>query len=319
MEQKTNARDFFLHLGAMIGLYASAIALVNLLFSVVNKAYPQVVQYYYYTVSNQNISFPVATLIIVFPIFIFLSYLLEREYSTNPAKKEIWIRRWSIYITLFVSGIILVSDLVMILYKFLDGQELTTGFILKALIVLAVTALVFGFYIQNIREKIPSWRKKFWVVFTSVIIITSIILGFSIIGSPRAQRLMRYDYQKTTDLQNIQWQVVNFYQRTGSLPNSLNEINDPISNYIIPTDQQTDEPYEYKKTGNLSFELCASFNRESTTKSGKSNAMSETISVDTYYGKNENWEHDAGRHCFARAIDPNIYPVYPEAQIKRGM
>src|SRR3989344_7546976 len=96
----TGAKDFFLHLGAMVGLYASAIALVNMLFSVINKSFPEIAQYSYY--SSPNISFPVATLIIVFPIFILLTSILERAYNIDPSKKEIWIRRWAVYITLFV-------------------------------------------------------------------------------------------------------------------------------------------------------------------------------------------------------------------------
>src|SRR3989344_2712416 len=224
---KTSAKDFFLHLGTMVGLYASAIALVNLLFSIINKAFPEVARNYYY-LSSPNISFPVATLIIVFPIFILLSYLLEKGYSVDPVRKHVWVRRWSIYVALFVSGLILVGDLVVILYKFLDGQDLTGAFILKALVVLGVTALVFGYYVQDIREKIPGWRKRFWIVFTAVVILISIIFGFSIIGSPQKQRLIRYDDQKVQDLQNIQWQIISIWQRKGALPATLSEVNDPI-------------------------------------------------------------------------------------------
>lgn len=303
--QRTTAKDFFLHLGTMVGLYASAIAFVNLLFSVINKAYPQITQYYYYNAAP-NISFPVATLIIVFPIFILLSWLLGHEYALDPLKKGSWVRRWGIYITLFISGLILVGDLVATLYKFLDGQELTIGFILKALVVLGVTALIFGYYVQDIREKIPSWRKKFWAVFTSIVIIVAIVLGFSVIGSPRTQRLIRYDDQKVQDLQNIQWQIIGYWQRKGSIPTALTDINDPFSSYTLPVDPQTKVAYEYKKTGDLSFELCVEFNRESQNENYLDQNMVTPVEP---YGKIENWQHGAGRQCFSRTIDPELYPV----------
>lgn len=299
MNTKVSAKDFFLHLGAMVGLYASAIALGNLLFNAINEAFPTIDRYYYGT---PRLSFAVATLIIVFPIFIFLSYLLEREYKKEPEKEESWVRRWSAYITLFISGVILAGDLVAVLYKFLDGQDLTAAFLLKALSVLLIAVMVFGYYIQDIRGKMSGRGKKFWAVTAAVIILASIVLGFSVIGSPRTQRLMRYDDQKVSDLQSVQWQIVNIWQRTGSLPETLT--NDPISSYKMPLDSQTGEAYEYRKTGNLSFELCAEFNRESRAESVRT-----PVSIEMGKIGSENWEHGAGRQCFERVIDPTLYPT----------
>ena len=140
---QATAKDFFLHLGAIAGLYATAIALVNLLFTVIDNAYPAVIEYNYY--SSSSISLPVATLIIIFPIFILLSRLVYKTYELEPDKKQLGIRRWLTYITLFVAGIILASDLVTVLYKFLDGQDLTTAFIFKALVVFVLTGAIFKF------------------------------------------------------------------------------------------------------------------------------------------------------------------------------
>lgn len=303
MGTKVSAKDFFLHLGVMVGLYASAIALGNLLFSVINQAYPAVTASYYY--SSPNISLPVATLIIVFPIFLFLSYLLEREYRKEPKKEESWVRRWSVYITLFVSGLILVGDLVAVLYKFLDGQDLTAAFLLKALTVLTITVLVFGYHLQDIRDKITRKSRKNWAIAATLLILVSIVLGFLIIGSPRTQRLLRYDTQKVNDLQNIQWQLINIWQRTGSLPQSLEALNDPISSYKTPVEPQSGAPYGYRKLGDLSFELCADFNLQSR------NRQSSRVSIMEGRIGSENWEHEAGRTCFARTIDPSLYPPTP--------
>ncbi|MEK7120975.1 MAG: hypothetical protein AAB840_02690, partial [Patescibacteria group bacterium] len=80
-----------------------------------------------------------------------------------------------------------------------------------------------------------------------------------------------------------------------------------------PTDQETGAPYEYQKKGNLIFEICADFNLEIPI--GYEYGYN-------YYGSNydiavpskgvvsggENWKHDAGRYCFERTIDPELYP-----------
>lgn len=301
---KASAKDFFLHLGAIVALYTVVISFLNLVFKIINKAYPEILNYNYYWAGGSEISMPVATLIIVFPIFILLSHLVYKIYNENPAKKELGIRKWLTYITLFVAGIILVGDLVTVLYKFLDGQDLTLAFLLKALAVIIVTGFVFGFYIQDIRDKVSQNQKKMWAIGAGIIILISIILGFSVLGSPQTQRLLRHDNQKIMDLQNMQYQIINNWQMNGSIPEKWEG---------MMTDSQTGKPYEYKKTGAMSFELCADFNRESMMKTNDKIRMMQT-SYPAYPEKagmivNDNWEHSMGPHCFSRTIDPVAYPT----------
>lgn len=293
----TTAKDFFLHLGAMVALYTVVISFLNLVFTIINKAFPEITTYYGYFRSGSEISLPVATLIIVFPIFIVLSYFVQKTYTESPEKKDLPIRKWLTYITLFIAGIILAGDLVTVLYKFLDGQDLTLGFLLKALSVLLVSALVFGYYLNDIREKIPSSRRKFWAIVSGIVILVFIIIGFSVIGSPRTQRLMRHDDQKVADLQNLQWQVINYWQMNGSIPETMPNIE---------VDGQSQKPYEYRKTGTMSFEICAEFNKEN-------NMQNKSLAEGPYYKgglmQNDNWDHDAGKKCFQRTIDPLMYPT----------
>src|SRR5579872_6388966 len=150
---KASAKDFFLNLGTIVALYTTVISLLNLLFTVINRAYPQVTTYSYngtyYGSSSSSISWPVAVLIIFFPIFILLMWLLERSYHIEPEKKHLGVRKWLTYITLFIAGLTLAGDLVTVLYFFIDGQELTTGFLLKVFVVLVITAAVFFYYISD--------------------------------------------------------------------------------------------------------------------------------------------------------------------------
>jgi hypothetical protein len=310
MEPKTSAKDFFLHLGAIVFLYSVAISFVNLVWTVVNKAYPAVSQNYFYGGYNPyDISLPVATLIISFPIFILLSWLLNKSYMADPSRKEIWVRRWLIYITLFVAGLIFAGDLVAVLYKFLSGEDFTIAFFLKALTILVVTGFVFGYYLQDVRGRMESKMRKTWGIVSFFIIAAAIITGFSIIGSPKTQRLIRYDNQKVNDLQMIQSQVTSRFQRTGELPQSIADINDELSGYRIPADPQTNNPYEYRATSKNSFQLCATFNREPL----KVNASNGSSVMPTEYGvkgASDFWNHGVGRQCFDRTIDESLYPVY---------
>ena len=214
---KTSAKDFFLNLGAIVALYTTVVSLLNLLFTVINTAYPQITAYYYY--NSQSISMPVATLIIFFPIFILLMWLLEKSYTAEPEKKHLSIRKWLTYITLFVAGLTLAGDLVTVLYYFIDGQELTTGFILKVLSVFVVILAVFLYYISDIRNKLTKSSQKVWLIISAVIILASIVWGFAVLGSPYTQRLVKYDSQKISDLQNLQYQVISYWQTNGAIRN----------------------------------------------------------------------------------------------------
>lgn len=295
-----------MHLGVTATLYATIISFLNLLFRVINKAFPEVGRNFYAWGGGSEISLPVATLIIVFPIFALLSHLAYRAYLQDLEHKDPLIRRWLVFITLFITGAVLIGDLVIVLYKFLDGQDLTAAFLLKALVVLVTTGCVFGFYLQDIREKVSSAKRKMWLIGVALIILVSIILGFSILGSPKTQRLIRMDNQKIVDLQGLQRQVINYWQTKGSIPAEW-------SSQII--DQQSGKPYEYRKVGETSFELCADFNRESGVEDG--NAVIRDVYNYATITKDENWEHGAGRYCFSRTIDPVAYPVYPQAKVVR--
>ncbi len=305
---KTTAADFFLHLGVVAVLYVFVGFLLNLLFTVIDVAYPPVAENYFI---SPSISFPVAALIVLFPVFILLSYIMYRSYNLNQDKKQLGIRKWLTFLTLFITGAIVAGDLITIIYYFLDGRDLTASFLLKALSLLVVAAIIFIYYSQDLRERISSGQRKIWLAAALLLTIGAIVSGFSVIGSPSSQRLARLDQQKVNDLQNIQWQIVNYWQSKQKLPQNLTDLNDSISGQIIPIDAQKGMPYEYSTEGTLSFKLCANFNREGPI-NGYSPEFVQPAQPATYQkaasGPKENWRHSAGYVCFDRTIDPDLYP-----------
>jgi hypothetical protein len=68
-------------------------------------------------------------------------------------------------------------------------------------------------------------------------------------------------------------------------------------------------------TTTLTFELCATFAEKSQDLSGRGGYEDFSMSYpakDRYYDPtfgDTNWEHEAGRTCFQRTIDPLKYPV----------
>ena len=152
--KKVSAKDFFMQLGAMVALYASAISFTMLIFEYINVLLPDplgIGGYYYSQGSFQTIRWSIAMLVVVFPLYTFLSWFLEKSYFKYPEKRKIWIRRWLVYLTLFVAAIIIIGNFVTVIYNGLGG-ELTLRFLLKSLTLFFVTGSVFGYYLWNIKK-----------------------------------------------------------------------------------------------------------------------------------------------------------------------
>lgn len=298
IKTKASPRDFFLHLGTIVALYVSAISLLNLLFTLADVAFPVAAYNNSYTIPS--ISWPTASLIIFFPLLVLLSWLLYRDYRMYPEKRNLGVRKWLIYITLFITGLAFAGDLVMLLYYFLNGDTLTTAFLLKVFTVLIVTGGVFIYYVLDLGEQTSAQLQVWSAVLTCVLIVGAIASGFTLVGSPATQRAMSIDRQRISNLQDIQSQVKYYWQSKRTLPKVLSDAFDPLSNMLPLTDPETGEPYGYQKTGDLTFDLCANFSREDMSPHGPFAYPQGAVG--------ENWQHAAGHVCFARKINPQFYP-----------
>lgn len=312
---KVGPKDFVYWVGAMAALYGGVFAFITLIFDYINHAFPNpITNTYYVDAYSSSISYETASLIVLAPVFLLLMRLIRRDIARDPSRNEIWVRRWALFLTLFLAGATLVVDLIVLVNTYLQGEDLTAGFLLKVLTVFLVAGLGFLHFMADLRgywDREPARARMVnWGV--GALIFVTIIAGFFIIGTPQEIRAQKQDAIRVQDLQNIQWQVVNYWQQKEKLPATLGELNDPISGSIIPVDPQTKEPYEYKTTGARSFQLCATFaNSGGGNPGGRVIARpAEPFASGKGMGIEDNWQHDAGTVCFDRTIDPERYPPY---------
>ncbi|MEK9135310.1 MAG: DUF5671 domain-containing protein [Patescibacteria group bacterium] len=305
--KKSSAKEVFLHLLAIFTLYGSATSFLVLLFQYINFLVPDILSYEvgYARPFLGPLRFGLSTLIVVYPVFIAVSWFLNKSYLQNAANRELRLRKWLIYFTLFVAAIVMIGDLVTTVNTFLSGG-LTSRFILKAFSVLLIAGLIFGYYLYDVRRIQPSKKVRRFVYIISGVIAATIIGGFFLVGSPKEERLFLFDQQKVYDLQNIQGQIINYWQRKVRLPETLDNLNDDISGFQIPLDQQTGASYEYSVKGAEAFELCATFNRPSLTLPSQQKARSPYMPMEL----GQNWDHKEGRICFERIIDKDLYPPF---------
>lgn len=308
---KVSPKDFFLWAGAMVAFYASVITFINLVFQYINYLFPDPLNNYQIDPYQNGVSGFMATVIVAFPIFLILMRVIRRGIIADQMRQDIWIRRWALFLTLFVAGAAIAGDLIVLLTTFLSGEELTARFLLKILTVFIVAGAVFAHFFADIKsywKMYPDRARNLGFTVETIVVLT-IVAGFFIVGTPRQARLARFDAQRVSDLQNIQWQIVSYWQQKQKLPKSLSDLSDPISGFFAPLDPETRQDYEYKETAATSFQLCAIFNKESRkTMNGSLERPYPTTPVAIKGERMDNWQHGAGRVCFDRAIDPERYP-----------
>lgn len=301
---KSIARDFFLYLFTVGVLYVCIGTFINLLFEYIDRLFPDSVFHSFIGYSS-SIRFSIAALIILFPIYTTLTWFLRKDVIAHPEKRDFGVRKFLIYLTLFLAAIAAVVDLVTLIYHFLEG-ELTIRFFMKIFAVFLVSGAVFGYYFWDMkRETLLTSRPSKMIAWSAcALVFGTIFAGFFIIGSPFTERIRKIDQMRVQDLQNIQNTIIYSYWRLkGKLPEKLSDLEDDISGFKAPKDSETGGVYEYRMTGPRSFELCAMFQLESVPESVGDKSM-------YYYGNapNENWKHAKGRVCFQRTIDPQLYP-----------
>ena len=302
---KTGPKDFFLYLSAMAALYVSVGSLIRLLFGIIDFTNPDRLDYYgtFYT---GGIRFAIASLIIIFPVYLIVSYVLRTSVVREPARSELWVRKWFIYITLFVAAGIVIGNLVAVVNTFLGG-ELTARFALKVLSMVVIAAAVFGYYYYDLKRasRGEGGTQPLFIGAAVVAVVAAIVGGFLVAGSPATQRDLRFDEQRIGDLQNLQWQVVEYWRAKDVLPAELSLLEDPLRGVRAPKDPQSDEPYGYMVLRPLTFELCATFERESTDNYGPEFARPKEFADGI---GDVSWAHSSGEQCFERTIDPDFFP-----------
>jgi hypothetical protein len=313
---KTTPRDFFLQLGVLAGLYVSAISLLTLLFHIINlTVYDPLENYFsvYYDPYTSGIRLAIAALIIVFPLYLLLARILNQTYLGDSTKRELALRKWISYLTLFVAGITLVVSLVTLLNSFLGGAT-TLRFALKILSVVVVAGAAFWYYLYDLRQMAPNPRlNRFMAGLASLAVAAAVIGGFVLMGSPFTQRELRFDSQKVNDLQSLQWQIIEYWRQRGTLPSDLSAIASGLDRGPTPLDPQTGAPYEYVVGGPRAFSLCAVFNQPTPEQRGFG-ARPEMSSRPVVAA--DNWQHQTGRTCFERTIDPAAYPPYDNGKLQ---
>jgi hypothetical protein len=287
-------RDVFLYFLMIFALATSAVDLGTILFQFINLYIPGAAGYVLFGAQGA-IRWAVSSLVIVFPVLVWVLWFLKRDMAAVPEKRDLKIRKWLLYLTLFITGLTVIGDLVTLVYTFMQG-DITLRFILKVLVVFWLAGSIFYYFLKDLHDQSPLGRKIVaWV--TIGIATAALIAGFVVAGSPASQRAQANDDRRVADLQSLENEIIMYWQAKNKLPASLADLpSGTIGGYVVPTDPLTGEPYVYTATGTLSYELCATFQMASQMDIGISRPYGVGVS---------SWQHESGYQCFDGKIDPD--------------
>lgn len=334
---KTKALDLFIYLGIGISLVVSVTNLLQVVFAAINRKFIDTLNYSnnYVDASSSDVRFAIASLIVMFPIYVGLSWYVSRDIQKFHFKQDIAIRKILIYCTLFITILTLIGTLVSLIYTYLGG-ELTIRFGLKALAVFTVALAVFAYYFYSLKR---DYAKKtilpaIITVATSILVIAAVVWSITIIGTPKDMRAKKVDSTRLSDISRIQQEVFNRFQSTDKLPLTLAELDNAFQGYAVPTDPLTKESYGYKViqqpvikmnfttnrkevTTPAIFELCATFDtvreydaRGQVIGKGEGLGIDSQYSASNYYYDGDQspfWNHGTGETCFKRIISSDMY------------
>ena len=296
------AKSFVLQLAALTTLFVSLPAFVTLVFSIINLQFPDAADSYWQIESAEaSIRYAIAVLVIFLPTYLVLTRKVNKS---RRSEGELYhtLTKWVIYLALLVAGMIMLGDLAVVVYTFLNG-EITIRFILKALALLIIVGGPSYYYLMDTRDYWKSREKESVTIGVAVLgaVAAFVVIGYMQIDSPTIAREVRLDQQQITDLQDIQWRIEAYYQETNSFPARVEMVYD---NFPAPTAPEGWDSYEYRTTGPDTYVLCATFAQ--ATPAGERSLAKPVGYNDEVYLQNHNWEHSDGYYCFDRKVMPNL-------------
>lgn len=138
---------------------------------------------------------------------------------------------------------------------------------------------------------------RLFITVSAAIIITAGIVGIWIAGSPAEQRARRLDQERANRMDQITYQIDEFYRMEKRLPSNLTDLKGKVSwwNEMSILDPESAAPFEYVTLSEKRYQICAVFLRTSDKNTGYRYPTAE--STETPF-----WQHNDGRVCFERSV-----------------
>jgi hypothetical protein len=219
-----------------------------------------------YQWANSGLRWSISSLVVGYPIFLFLGWRLAAKKRRDPDRRRSRVRAWLTYVTLIFAAGALIGDLVAVVYQFLEGG-LTARFLSKAGVVGVISAAILWNYSRDAERMtggvdLPG---RMLAIVSTLVVAALVAWAFSIVRSPAAA-LQRVEHLITmTRLADCH--LTYFGRLDDEFPPmraALAELGarKPIAAGCAepdPIDPISGEAYRYRRIDADSYELCATF------------------------------------------------------------
>lgn len=268
-----SAREAFLYIVyfSLLGMIAGNVG--GLAFAWIDRQFADdLVQNNYYSWATTGMRWSVASLLVGYPIFLFLGWRLAAKKRKDPERRRSRVHAWLTYVTLIFAAGALIGDLVAVVFQYLNG-ELQTRFMAKAAVVGVISAAILWNYSRDVERH--SSRIDFAgraLALLSMLVVGALVAwAFTVVRGPGVARYQIADEQRITGLMETTRLVDCHYTYAGALPESLEAMGPWLSERAervplaegcantLPTDPTSGGYYRYRPIDADSYEICAIF------------------------------------------------------------
>lgn len=298
MQNANNSAKFvFFYALSLVSLVFTAISIGTIIFQIVNKSISDELSLAPGDFSQSAMKFAISAIIVAAPVYFIIMRLINQSVCCGLLDKDSGIRKWLTYFILLVSSVVMGGWLFAAINNFLDG-ELTLKFILKLLTAVLISAMIFSYYLYDIKRiEVDKTNNIIMAYFYGFMFLASasLVASFFFIDSPAQVRNQKFDQIIIDKFSQIDSAINAYYEENKKLPENLkNLLNGGSTYYIIEddiTDSNANKIFDYNFKAEDSYELCAFFRTEN--KSRKS---------DEFYYVDARWLHDSGYQCLKQRV-----------------
>lgn len=300
---KNSAKFAFFYLLSLVALVFLAMSVGMIIFQIINKNIIDIINQYSGNYSPDALKLAISALIISAPIFYFITWQIFKNLVEGTLSKDSAIRRWLTYFILLIVSIVMIGWFIGAINSFLGG-ELTIKFILKAITAILISAIIFSFYFYDIKREDVCKKNKIILAYfycSLAIVIVAFIASLFFVESPTITRNRKLDNAILQRFDKLDGEIRGYYANKSKLPDNL-EILLAERSYLINEDLEdpsTKVVFDYKISGDKSYQLCANFRMSNKDK----NIQDENMGYDEYKVK---WSHEAGDQCLKQIIVKDI-------------
>ncbi len=222
--------------------------------------------------ANSGMRWSIASLLVGYPIFLFLGWRLAAKKRRDPDRRRSRVRAWLTYVTLIFAAGAFIGDLVAVVFQFLDGG-LSTRFAAKAGVVGVISAAILWNFSREAERTSGGvdLAGQAIALLSTLVVIALVAWAFSVVRSPSAARDRIADETRVTNLIAMTRLADCHYTYYDRLDASFSAMQTALADRggrlpvaagcaePYPYDPSTGAEYRYRVIDADTYELCAIF------------------------------------------------------------